>query len=144
MQIDAGIPFIYRAYIEWEGNAIKTSAQSGYCYWKSCWNVDKGFFFCNLSGIHGRDNSIQWIHAVLLQKTTWIVHLSSRICICTTNLIKMSKTAIKFCNALWAEGGWKVKLIRVHATEYEICVTKYLLVWKKTQAASGNIRNNVF
>jgi hypothetical protein len=33
---------------------------------------------------------------------------------------------------------------RVHATEYEIYVTKYLLVWKKTRAESGNIRNNVF
>ena len=38
----------------------------------------------------------------------------------------------------------KKKLIRVYATEYEIYVTKYLLVWKKTQVASGNIRNNVF
>ena len=47
-------------------------------------------------------------------------------------------------SALWAEGGWKLKLTRVHATEYGIYVTKYLLVWKKTQAALGNIRNNVF
>ena len=31
----------------------------------------------------------------------------------------------------------------VNATEYEIYVTKYFLVWKKTHAASGNIRNNV-
>ena len=31
-------------------------------------------------------------------------------------------------NALWAEGGWKLKLTRVSAAEYEIYVTKYLLV----------------
>ena len=31
-------------------------------------------------------------------------------------------------NALWAEGCWKLKLTRVHATEYGIYVTKYLLV----------------
>ena len=31
-------------------------------------------------------------------------------------------------SALWAEGGWKLKLTRVHATEYEIYGTKYLLV----------------
>ena len=31
-------------------------------------------------------------------------------------------------NALWAEGGWKLKLIKAHATEYGIQVTKYLLV----------------
>ena len=30
--------------------------------------------------------------------------------------------------ALWAEGGWKLKLTRVHATEYGIYGTKYLLV----------------
>ena len=38
----------------------------------------------------------------------------------------------------------KKKLIRVHATHYEIYVSKYLLFWKKTQAKSGNIRNDVF
>ena len=31
-------------------------------------------------------------------------------------------------SALWAEGGWKLKLTRVHATEYGIYGTKYLLV----------------
>ena len=41
-------------------------------------------------------------------------------------------------------GGWKLMGTRVHATEYEIYVTKYLLVCKKTRANSGNIRNNVF
>ena len=51
---------------------------------------------------------------------------------------------LSYSMALWAEGGWKLKLTRVHATEYEIYVTKYLLVWKKTRAASVNIRNNVF
>ena len=30
--------------------------------------------------------------------------------------------------ALWAEGGWKLKLTTVHTTEYEIYGTKYLLV----------------
>ena len=34
----------------------------------------------------------------------------------------------EFTNALWAEGGWKLKLTRVHATEYGIYVTKYLLL----------------
>ena len=34
----------------------------------------------------------------------------------------------------------KKEHIRAHATEYEIHVTKYLLVWKKTRAASGNVR----
>ena len=58
--------------------------------------------------------------------------------------ISIGKLFFGLFTALWAEGGWKLKLIRVHATEYEICVTKYLLVRKKTQAASGNIRNNIF
>ena len=48
------------------------------------------------------------------------------------------------CTALWAEGGWKLKLTRVHATAYEIYLTKYILVWKMTRAASGNNWNNVF
>ena len=49
------------------------------------------------------------------------------------------------------EGKDKTLLVLKHTqygngqpTEYEIYVTKYLLVWKKTRAASGNIWNNVF
>ena len=38
---------------------------------------------------------------------------------------------------------WK-EHVRAHPNEYEIYVKEYLLVWKKTQAASGNNRNNVF
>ena len=41
-------------------------------------------------------------------------------------------------------GESKQEGIRVHATHYEIYVSKYLLVWKKTRANSGNIWNNVF
>ena len=29
-------------------------------------------------------------------------------------------------------------------TDYEIYVSKYLLLWKKTQAKSGKVQNNVF
>ena len=34
--------------------------------------------------------------------------------------------------------------IRAHPNEYEIYVEKYFLVWKKTQDATANNRNNVF
>ena len=34
--------------------------------------------------------------------------------------------------------------MHLHATHYEIYVLKYLLVWKKTWAKSGNIRNILF
>ena len=43
-------------------------------------------------------------------------------------LFKMLNEENEPCNALWAEGGWKLKLTRVHATEYGIYGTKYLLV----------------
>ena len=41
-------------------------------------------------------------------------------------------------------GGVQKKFIKVHIFRYEIYVSNYLLVWKKTRAVSGNVRNNVF
>ena len=41
-------------------------------------------------------------------------------------------------------GGVRKKFIKVHIFRYEIYVSNYLLVWKKTRAVSGNVRNNVF
>ena len=42
-------------------------------------------------------------------------------------LANLTSVQPKF-TALWAERGWKLKLTRVHATEYGIYGTKYLPV----------------
>ena len=41
-------------------------------------------------------------------------------------------------------GGSKQNGVRMHATDYENYVSKYLLQWKTPRANSGNVRNNVF
>ena len=101
-------------------------------FWSTHLFWDTSSLFGTFSFIVTRiPREIIWI-VLTKGEVTWA--LVTALVYCDSRTVR----AVILVTALLAEG------FRVQATHYEIYVSKYLLVWKKTRAKSGNIQNNVF